>query len=462
MEVRLGNIFGFTGGNYAGNVYSKDHLSPTLNTMQGGCKQPMIVETNQIPKCLNPKGGRSGIDGLQPSVQDRVYSVGGISTSITTSFMPSILEDKTIVAMRGRNPTNPSDRTPGIELEQTLEVNQNGTSNCLTSVQKDNLVLENCIDLYNKSIRQDECVGTLTTNSGTQFHCGSMGIVETVKIKQATSQGYIECEVGGVADFSYPDSKTRRGRVQENGQVSQTIMAGEQDICRIEKEVEYEEEFSFEILRILRREIGEKDFSEWSIRGLWCVLQEEILRQNVYAKGIYENWTHRPELFKFAYNSKGNKYSIHSEKSMRNMWEEWTVRCTPQRRGLSEQQCREFDDFMSKLPYEATQRKRFVYCLWKTSEGIGLLREALSEIQKVWEPTNYQEMQQCIYRIRKLTPLSCWRLMDFTDEDFEKAAEVNSNTQLYKQAGNSIVKNVLIAIFGQMIPGKGMCYLEEK
>ena len=36
MEVRLGNIFGFTGGNYAGNVYDKYHLSPTLNTMQGG------------------------------------------------------------------------------------------------------------------------------------------------------------------------------------------------------------------------------------------------------------------------------------------------------------------------------------------------------------------------------------------------------------------------------------------
>ena len=66
------------------------------------------------------------------------------------------------------------------------------------------------------------------------------------------------------------------------------------------------------------------------------------------------------------------------------------------------------------------------------------------------------------YRIRKLTPRECWRLMDFSDEDFEKAAEVNSNTQLYKQAGNSIVKNVLIAILGQMIPGKGMCYLRDE
>lgn len=67
---------------------------------------------------------------------------------------------------------------------------------------------------------------------------------------------------------------------------------------------------------------------------------------------------------------------------------------------------------------------------------------------------------QTQYRIRKLTPLECWRLMDFTDEDFEKAAKVNSNTQLYKQAGNSIVKNVLVAIMGQLLPGKEDVYKE--
>lgn len=50
-------------------------------------------------------------------------------------------------------------------------------------------------------------------------------------------------------------------------------------------------------------------------------------------------------------------------------------------------------------------------------------------------------------RIRKLTPLECWRLMGFSDEAFRKAEAVNSNTQLYKQAGNSIVVDVLEAIF---------------
>ena len=53
-------------------------------------------------------------------------------------------------------------------------------------------------------------------------------------------------------------------------------------------------------------------------------------------------------------------------------------------------------------------------------------------------------------RVRKLTPKECWRLMGFDDASFERASKVNSNSQLYKQAGNSIVVNVLMAIFKEM------------
>ncbi|MBR2408948.1 MAG: hypothetical protein IKB07_08330 [Lachnospiraceae bacterium] len=120
MEKRLGNIFGFTGGNYAGNVYDQNYIAPTLNTMQGGYKQPMIIE------------------------------------------------DKTIVAMRGRNPENPSDRTVGAPTEQRLEPNSQGICNTITSVQKDNMVME------------------------------------TVKIKQATKEGYIECKIGGGGRPEFP------------------------------------------------------------------------------------------------------------------------------------------------------------------------------------------------------------------------------------------------------------------
>lgn len=64
------------------------------------------------------------------------------------------------------------------------------------------------------------------------------------------------------------------------------------------------------------------------------------------------------------------------------------------------------------------------------------------------------------YRIRKLTPKECWRLMGFSDEDFEKAKKAGvSNTQLYKQAGNSIVVDVLYYIFKNLY--EAMPYLFE-
>lgn len=67
-------------------------------------------------------------------------------------------------------------------------------------------------------------------------------------------------------------------------------------------------------------------------------------------------------------------------------------------------------------------------------------------LQKIKEPS---------LRIRKLTPLECWRLMGFDDEDFYKAQSAGiSNTQLYKQAGNSIVVNVLEKIFLNLFKGE--------
>ena len=54
-------------------------------------------------------------------------------------------------------------------------------------------------------------------------------------------------------------------------------------------------------------------------------------------------------------------------------------------------------------------------------------------------------------RIRKITPKECWRLMGFTDEDFEKAQNFNSNTQLYKQAGNSVCVNVIEELYKNLL-----------
>ena len=61
--------------------------------------------------------------------------------------------------------------------------------------------------------------------------------------------------------------------------------------------------------------------------------------------------------------------------------------------------------------------------------------------------------------IRKLTPRECYRLMGFSDAEFDRAEKVNSNTQLYKQAGNSIVVDVLEEIFCMMLDEKGDFYV---
>lgn len=70
---------------------------------------------------------------------------------------------------------------------------------------------------------------------------------------------------------------------------------------------------------------------------------------------------------------------------------------------------------------------------------------------------NDKEMAK-VYRIRKLSPLECHRLMGVSDEDFYKMKEAGiSDSQLYKMAGNSIVVNVLEGIFTQMFRKDNEC-----
>lgn len=81
--------------------------------------------------------------------------------------------------------------------------------------------------------------------------------------------------------------------------------------------------------------------------------------------------------------------------------------------------------------------------------------EDKKNMEEVWSNKKEEEKtqeteKQTKYRIRKLTPKETWRLMNFSDEDFHKAESVNSNSQLYKQSGNSIVCGVLCAIFSQL------------
>lgn len=116
--------------------------SPTLSTMQGGNQEPKILE-EQIPCKLDkmPNGHLDSLDNAE--ICDINTPTASTVTSRYYKGIGSHKDNMCIVAMRGRNPDNPSDRTAGNPTEQRLEVNMQDTSNCLTSVQKDNLVLEN-------------------------------------------------------------------------------------------------------------------------------------------------------------------------------------------------------------------------------------------------------------------------------------------------------------------------------
>lgn len=248
-ELIMVGLLDIKGDEQTRRVYDPQGLAPTLNTMQGGNRQP-----------------------------------------------------KFIVAMRGRDKDNPSDRTAGnTNLEQRLEINKKGLCNTLITVQKDNLVMERADKESNVSM---------------------------ILVKQATKKGFVECKNGGVADLSYPESNTRRGRVQENGMVSPTLTTTCAGISRIEK-------------------VG-----QISSEGSQC---GTVVGDN------------------------------------------------------------------------------------------GLFQTTYAETHGYANPHIYTE-----YRIRKLTPKECWRLMGYKDSDFGKAEQVNSNTQLYKEAGNAIVKSCLMAIFSQL------------
>lgn len=181
-----------------------------------------------------------------------------------------------------------------------------------------------------------------------------------VAIRQATKKGYIECEIGGVADLSYPNSKTRRGRVQDGGNICPTLTATETDICRIESVNEFDNRPKEKFFRQALDTFNDSDAEYGNTI--------DAFNKRVNKSGYSPTLTTRPEGFKTAI-----------------------------------------------LP-------------------------VTNDI-----------------RIRKLTPKECFRLMGFSDENFEAAENVVSNSQLYKQAGNSIVVDVLYYILVELY--KAMPYL---
>jgi DNA (cytosine-5)-methyltransferase 1 len=175
--VRLGGLYDTEDGKHqAGAIWDKNSISPTLDTMQGGNRQPYIVDEIKVVGNYMPSGHDASrvvdIDGIAPTVKEN----HGTVTAIVEPF---------VVASRGRNPDNPSDRTAGIYLEQTLEPKFDGCTNCLSSVAKDNWVCEPIVyDDYNSRISADQnAINTLTCNCGASAERNSVKIIEPVIVE---------------------------------------------------------------------------------------------------------------------------------------------------------------------------------------------------------------------------------------------------------------------------------------
>lgn len=112
---------------------------------------------------------------------------------------------------------------------------------------------------------------------------------EPLCIKQATKQGYIEVPQGAVFDMSYPESTTRIGRVQEEGQVSPTLMAGGEAPCHYEGK----ESTSYRIRKLTPREcfrlmgVTETDIDKIQQSGVSKTQQYKIAGNSIVVDVMY-------------------------------------------------------------------------------------------------------------------------------------------------------------------------------
>lgn len=185
----LGNV-NPSGKGMNGNVFSEEGLSPTLTTNKGEGLKVATCKLNGYP--------------IYPDKEGNI---------------------KTIVAMRGRYPENPSSRISGLPTEQRLEVNENDTTNCLTSVQKDNLVLEGNFPIedndskilqlprgFNKGAILKDCP-TISSNSWEQnnFLLSGQEYLSQIKIRKLTpkechrlmgfdDEDWNKCKAIGISD----------------------------------------------------------------------------------------------------------------------------------------------------------------------------------------------------------------------------------------------------------------------
>ena len=446
--IRLGGLYDTEDGRHqAGAIWDKDAISPTLDTMQGGNRQPYIVDEIKVVGNYMPSNHDASrvvdIDGIAPTVKEN----HGTITAIAEPF---------IVASRGRNPENPSDRTVGAPTEQRLEPNFSGCTNTLTSVQKDNYVCEPQVlraerTEYGKSIRKqyetgevDEKIGdmremkprtdgvanTITTllkdnyvvepqtekNLWTETQ--KQMITEDGNVKRYINSDVVdEFNVGDCADISFPNGYNKANRVFEgyspaiNGTTTQSSFI-------VKEPIVYDDYNS--------RISADQD----AINTLTCNCGASAERNGVK---IIE-----PVIVEDFYQSREPRVYTETAPTIRS-----------ERVGLKAAD--------GEIEYPCSTRGKQVASAIRASiykQGSRNLEENVVN-GLGYEGVVEKEEPKIRWRIRKLTDKECWRLMNFSDEDNDRASKYVSASALYKQAGNSIVVACLIALMSSLFVQDG-------
>lgn len=371
-----------TEGSQCGTVYSTDDLAPTLTAGCHGYAMGYIAEEQEPQTNIKERFFRQVAEtvlenqcepGDTIDAFNKKVNHSGVSPTITTipeGFKTAILpvvEEPFIVASRGRNPENPSDRTTGAPTEQRLEPNFSGTTNCLTSVQKDNYVCEPQVlraerTEYGKAIRKQYEAGEIDEKIGNmrEMKPRTDGVSNTITtlLKDNYVVEPITCENEKVAIVEDQFPGSRDARIYKDYSPSLRTNCGGLQVANGEDNLEPQLEFV--------GGIGDKD---------WAKDGKQLSRNYPQGSRVYSS-----------------------------------------------------DGIVSAL----------------TAQGVGGAGgfSGLYAVDK--------EQPNIRWRIRKLTPLECWRLMNFTDKDCNSAAKYVSASALYKQAGNSIVVACLIAIFSSI------------
>ena len=244
---------------------------------------------------------------------------------------------------------------------------------------------------------------------------------DTVSIKQATKDGYIKCDLPGVADLSYPESTTRRGRVQENGTVSPTLTAAQTGICKLEK--------TNEVLQVGNIAEGK---SGW---------------ENPQTGRIYSTEGCSPTLNTCNGGGHEPKILIGCDKSHNSPQIIERANCITAKedRGISNHRA-EGTAVIEKIGNINPSGKGINGNVLGENGLAPTLTTNKGEGPKIAISSDTSYITPYI-RIRKLTPKECHRLMGFDDIDVNRCKAVGmSDAQGYKQAGNSIVTNVISLI----------------